>query len=135
MTADDTTEGKGFTVNDKRRFTSSGDPRGGRESPEPEAGDAPTGEAAQEISFSGFVIGLAQQAFVALGLVPSPDGTGVRKDLVQAKAMIDVLAMLRDKTRGNLEETEARMMEDVLDELRLRYVREHREMHKQGEKA
>lgn len=119
----DTDDKTGFTVSDRRRFTSEGEPR-------ERVGDS--GEAATdanrsgEISFSGFVIGLAQQAFVALGLVDDSGAAEVRKDLPQAKATIDVLSMLRDKTKGNLDEVESRMMDDVLDELRLRYVREHR---------
>ena len=82
--------------------------------------------AAGEISFSGFIIGLAQQALVSLGLAPESDSTQARKDLGQAKAVIDVLAMLRDKTRGNLDEVETRLVDEMLDELRLQYVRETR---------
>lgn len=129
MADDDKQHDKPFTVNDRRRFTASGASRdapggdgfaGGGDSGEPD-------KRAAGLTFSGFVIGLAQQAFVSLGLVKDPQTSTVRKDLPQAKAMIDVLAMLRDKTRGNLDEVESRMMDEMLDELRLRYVRELRE--------
>lgn len=128
------------TVDDRRRFTASGEPKadvaggGGRSAAGSveDAGEAREAEhrASSGLTFSGFVIGLAQQAFVSLGLVKDPQTSTIRKDLPQAKAMIDVLAMLRDKTHGNLDEVEARMMDEMLDELRLCYVRESRDARK-----
>ena len=79
-----------------------------------------------ELGFSGFVIGLAQQALVSLGLVPEGEDGSVKKDLEHAKVVIDVIAMLREKTRGNLDEVESRLVDEMLDELRLHYVRETR---------
>jgi len=130
-------QAKPFTVNDQRRFTASGDPReqtagqpveaAGSTSPGQEVrSEQSENRTAGGLTFSGFVIGLAQQAFVSLGLVKDPQTESLRKDLPQAKAMIDVLAMLREKTQGNLDEVEARMMDEMIDELRLRYVRETR---------
>jgi len=138
MPDDDKHEDKGFTVNDLRRFTASGEARGrsddGRAGQDGEP--ARTDRPGDGLTFSGFVIGLAQQAFVSLGLVKDPQASTMRKDLPQAKAMIDILAMLRDKTRGNLDEVESRMMDEMLDELRLRYVRELRETRgSEGEKS
>jgi hypothetical protein len=129
-----------YTINDRRRFTASAEAKdaavggGGRSAAgaadnEGELRDAEN-RASAGLTFSGFVIGLAQQAFVSLGLVKDPQTATIHKDLPQAKAMIDVLAMLRDKTRGNLDEVEARMMDEMLDELRLRYVRESRDARK-----
>lgn len=136
---------KAYTVNDRRRFTARGeakeDAEGSGGSTDSGAtgghGEPPDAENRQNagLTFSGFVIGLAQQAFVSLGLVKDPQTATVRKDLPQAKAMIDVLAMLRDKTRGNLDEVEARMMDEMLDELRLRYVRESRDARKQQDQG
>ena len=85
---------------------------------------------AVEISFSGFIIGLAQQALVSLGIAPESENAPAKKDLAHAKAVIDVLAMLREKTRGNLDEVETRLVDEMLDELRLQYVRETRGSHK-----
>jgi hypothetical protein len=99
--------------------------------------EEPAEEGAGELghlTFSGFVIGLAQQAFMFLGVIPDPQSAVVHKDLMQARAMIDIIEMLRDKTRGNLEEVEERMMEEMLEELHLQYVREVRaSMAPQGE--
>jgi hypothetical protein len=133
MPQDETDGDKEFKVSDRRRFSSSGESR----ATDVES-TAATGSSVRDerdsgigISFSGFVIGLAQQAFVALGLAENPDEPKGERDLSQAKAMIDVLAMLRDKTQGNLDEVESRMMDEVLDELRLRYVREQRAQNKE----
>jgi len=140
MSDEDRQQEKPFTVSDRRRFTASGELReavaGHEEAPGGASSDR--GGASREaekdpiagLTFSGFVIGLAQQAFVFLGLVKDPQTSTIQKDLPQAKAMIDILAMLREKTRGNLDEVEARMMDEMLDELRLRYVREMREARK-----
>jgi hypothetical protein len=135
MTDEEKQDDKSFTVNDRRRFTASGDARdqsdGGRGARD--EGAEHSGRGATNLTFSGFVIGLAQQAFVCLGLVNDPQTSAVSKDLPQAKAMIDILGMLRDKTRGNLDEVESRMMDEMLDELRLRYVRELREARSSSE--
>jgi hypothetical protein len=135
MEKDETRDEKGFVVQDRRRFTAVGDAKPGVEGNEPETRSAEV-PSAHALTFSGFVVGLAQQAFVSLGLVSEVEGEAPKKDLPQAKAMIDVLTMLRDKTRGNLDEVESRMMDDVLDELRLRFVRELRDSRKtQGERS
>ena len=79
-----------------------------------------------ELTFSSFIVGLASQAFMFLGLAPDPNSGVVHRDLGQAKAMIDVLSMLEAKTHGNRTEDEDRMMEELLYELRMQYVREVR---------
>ncbi|RMF24530.1 MAG: DUF1844 domain-containing protein [Deltaproteobacteria bacterium] len=84
-----------------------------------QAGGGPAGE----LTFSSFVVGLASQAFMFLGLAPDPQTGVVHQDLGQAKAMIDILSMLEAKTAGNLDEDEAHMMEEMLYELRLQYVK------------
>ena len=89
-----------------------------------------TAGATSELTFSGFVIGLAQQALMSLGLAPAPEAENAKKDLAHAKAVIDILTMLRDKTRGNLDEVETRLMDEMLDELKLQYVRETRDSRK-----
>ena len=83
-------------------------------------------QAGVELSFSGFIIGLAQQALLSLGLAPESEASTAQKDLAHAKAVIDIVAMLREKTRGNLDEVETRLIDEMLDELRLQYVRETR---------
>ena len=82
--------------------------------------------AAAPITFSSFVIGLATQALMFLGAVPAPQGGDVQPSPAEAAAIISVIEMLADKTRGNLSEDEAKLVEEVLFELRMRYVNETR---------
>jgi hypothetical protein len=129
-------EGKGFKVADRRRFAQgSGEPieAADKSEPAPEesasnpdsaAGEKPTAPSDNlaEINFSTFVISLSTQALMHLGEIPSPLTGKVERDFAVAKQMIDILGMLKDKSRGNLDEQEARLMEDVLYDLRMRYV-------------
>ncbi len=85
---------------------------------EPGSGAEQTG-----ITFLGFINGFALQALMALGLIPDAASGVIRQDLAEACAMIDIIAMLREKTAGNLSEEEDRMMEEMLYDLRMHYVR------------
>ncbi|MFO0582277.1 MAG: DUF1844 domain-containing protein [Anaeromyxobacter sp.] len=76
-----------------------------------------------QIDFYTFVLSLASSAFIHLGDAPHPEtGAPAEPDLPLAKQTIDILAMLKEKTRGNLTEEEAKFMESLLTDLRLRYV-------------
>ena len=72
--------------------------------------------------FKGLVGLLASQAIMGLGAVPDQSGKGVMIDLEGAKFAIDLLAVLEEKTRGNLEEEEATELSTVVSELRARFV-------------
>jgi hypothetical protein len=75
------------------------------------------------IDFYTFVLSLASSAFVHLGDAPHPEtGAPVEPDLTLAQQTIDILAMLQDKTRGNLTAEEVKFMENLLTDLRLRFV-------------
>lgn len=78
--------------------------------------------AAPPISFSSFVIGLATQALMFLGVAPPPDGRKIDRNPAEAAAIVAVLEMLAAKTKGNLSEDEAKLVEEVLYELRMQYV-------------
>jgi hypothetical protein len=75
------------------------------------------------ISFAGFVISLATTAAVHFGDIADPN-TGERQeaDLVAAHQMIELIGLLQEKTKGNLTEDEAKLVDDLLYELRMRYV-------------
>jgi hypothetical protein len=75
------------------------------------------------ISFSGFVISLMTSAAVHFGDFPDPV-TGETKplNLAGASQMIEILAMLEQKTRGNLTPQERSLLEHVLYDLRMRFV-------------
>jgi hypothetical protein len=75
------------------------------------------------INFGSFVLSLAATAAVHFGdrLEPGADAPGP-VDLVAAGQMIDILALLEDKTRGNLSADEKQLLDTVLYELRLRFI-------------
>lgn len=85
-------------------------------------GDDETNEPSS-ISFIAFVLSLAHTAAVQFGDVPDPlSGAKSEANLPAAQQMIDILALLDVKTRGNLTAEERQLLEQVLFELRLRYV-------------
>jgi hypothetical protein len=114
-------EDKGFKVTDRRRFEADGSHR---DEPD-ESGESGTagdhGRALPDIDFSTFVLSLSTSVMVHLGETPRPDGD-TRRDLGLAKQTIDILAMLKEKTSGNLSAEEARLLDELLFDLRLRYV-------------
>jgi len=75
------------------------------------------------ISFSGFILSLAHTAAVHFGDIADPTtGEPAEPNLEAAGQMIEVIALLQEKTKGNLIEPEERLVDDLLYELRLRYV-------------
>ncbi len=76
------------------------------------------------ITFSTFIASLNAAVLAHLGIIEEP-GSGKRvKNLFLAKQTIDVLAMLEEKTMGNLTHEEANMIKSILYDLRIIYVRE-----------
>lgn len=75
-----------------------------------------------EPDFNFFVTTLALQTSVFLGQIANPATNKKEEDLVQAKFIIDTLAMLKEKTKGNLNTEETNLLENVLYELRMQYV-------------
>jgi hypothetical protein len=76
-----------------------------------------------DLSFTTFVVSLASSAAIHFGDMPSPD-SGVRTapNLEGASQMIDILSLLEQKTRGNLTAEERQILEQVLYELRVRFL-------------
>ena len=75
------------------------------------------------ISFAGFVISLAHTAAVHFGDIEDPaSGQKQPVNVEAAQQMIDILALLEEKTRGNLTAEERQLLEQVLYELRMRFV-------------
>lgn len=75
------------------------------------------------ITFSNFILSLATTAAVHFGDLADPNtGTKETPNLQAAAQMIELIAMLQEKTKGNLLEPEARLVDDLLYELRVRYV-------------
>ena len=137
-------EERGFVVSDKRLFTPSGerimdtgqpepaDP----ESPPPPEQNAPAAAASPQtpateadtsqdlppVDFASFVMMLTNNIMVFLGQVPNPLTQQPQVDLAQAQHTIDILMMLREKTRGNLTADEERFLQELLPQLQMAYV-------------
>ena len=85
----------------------------------PESGQ----DEATAVTFVGFVLSLAHTAAFHFGDVPDPvTGQSAQTNLAAAQQIIDILAMMEQKTRGNLTAEERQLLEQLLYELRMRYV-------------
>ena len=128
-------------VTDKRRFTSEGEGRAeaagesppdsgsslggsGDDEPTEKSGGADTGGQRDlpPINFSTFVLSLATSAQVHLGAIPNPATGKEERELSLAKQTIDILGILEEKTKGNLDENEKKLLEHLLFDLRVMYV-------------
>lgn len=94
----------------------SGDGKAGAQDAAPDAIQMP------HVTFSTFILSLASSALMQLGEVPDPDTGRTSENLLMAKHTIDVLTMLQEKTRACADADEARLLEGVLYELRMKYV-------------
>jgi hypothetical protein len=143
----DDIEGKGFVVRDRRSFTEEGEPK--EEAPEKETqrdaqaegearhreesrADEGTKESPRqrqegvplpEVNFSTLIMSLSSSAFFHLGEIPDPATGQKQKDLALAKHTIDIIGMLREKTKGNLDDDEQKFIDSMLTDLRLRFVK------------
>lgn len=75
-----------------------------------------------KVTFSTFVMSLASSALVQLGEVPEPETGAVALNLPVAKHTIDILNMLKEKTGNCLDPDEAKLLDGLLYELRMKYV-------------
>ena len=129
MSTDEEQE-KGFRVVDRR-----GSSETRSEEPEARSGEATAAsgllgsQAAAgspglpEMDFATFILSLSTSAFYHLGLVPDPEtGAPAPPNLELARQTIDILEMLQQKTRGNLEVDEANLIESLLYDLHMRFV-------------
>jgi hypothetical protein len=142
MDAEKKDENKGFVIKDRRHFDESGAARKEEEvtaeekkpveSPDeriktspaehdsPETKDAPF----PEIDFAGFIFSLSTTAMYHFGDFPDPVTKKATRNLTAAKQTIDILSILKTKTEGNLDENEKQLLDGILYELRMRYVKE-----------
>ncbi len=76
-----------------------------------------------EINFANFLLSLSTSALIQLGEIPDPLGKESAKELPSAKQTIDLIGMLQEKTKGNLTPEEEKLIEYILYDLRMRYVK------------
>ncbi|MDD5005640.1 MAG: DUF1844 domain-containing protein [Candidatus Omnitrophica bacterium] len=75
-----------------------------------------------EATFSFFITTLGIQAAIALGEIPNPMTNKTEENLDQAKYLIDIIDMLKEKTKNNLTKEEGQMVESLLYDFHLKYV-------------
>ena len=83
--------------------------------------------AAPPVDFSTFLLSLASTAFIHLGKAPQPESGRFQTNLVLARQGIEMLTMLREKTRGNLTDEEQKLLEALLYDLRMHFVEAQKE--------
>lgn len=92
----------------------------------PEASQAPEERSGQEflppLDFSSVVFPLYSQALLKLGMLGEAEREEQEVNLDVARRLIDLLDLLRDRTRGNLKPEEARFLDACLQQLRMRYL-------------
>ena len=124
-------EPRGFTITDRRSVTDTDPPAPPPEVKPSAAVDPPAAEPAKPgkpgaalppVEFATFVLSLGSSALMHLGEVERPGTGATEKNLPMAKHSIDILSMLEQKTKGNLSAPEAQLLENLLFDLRLRYV-------------
>ena len=129
---EDVIQGEGFTIKDRRAFDSEGKAR----EPSEKAEEAPKKEKEEpkkettektpplpEVNFSSFLLSLSSSALLHMGEIPDPQSGEQRKDMALAKQSIDILNLLKDKTTGNLTAEENNLLENLLYDLRMRFVK------------
>ncbi len=139
---DEDKEEKGFTISDKRfsarkEEETSAEPEEKPEEPAPSAESGPeldeeeaTGEEppAQEqeipqINFLTFLLSLNNSALFLLGELKNPQTDEAEVDMMRARQTIDIIGVLKEKTKGNLNEEEEMLLDDILYDLRMRYAK------------
>jgi len=90
--------------------------------PKPSAEQDAAQEQLPPMDFTMFLSSLGMQALIALGEVENPVTNKKEADLMQAKYLIDIVGMMQEKTKGNLTDTEAKALDQILYELRSKYI-------------
>lgn len=135
----DEEEERGFTVKDKRRIFREGESEAkesgadakadeaeapGETEPKEDVEKTQTEIPLPEVNFTTFLLSLNSSALLHLGEIADPISKEKNRDLSLAKHTINVIAMLQEKTRGNLTEDEKRLVDGILYDLRMRYVQQ-----------
>jgi hypothetical protein len=128
-------ETQGFKVKDRRRFSADGESEQGDDHKKPEQAEKDREPSNQEarteertvkrppMDFSALIASLAQTGLFQLGLIRTSDMTEPMKpDLEGARQTIDLIAILEQKTQGNLTEEEKKLVNETLFQLRMAFV-------------
>ena len=77
---------------------------------------------ARALDFTTFVLSVSSAAFMGLGLTPRPGAEKSEVDLELARQNIDLLDLIKEKTRNNLSPEEQKLLDSLLFETRMRFV-------------
>jgi hypothetical protein len=127
-------EEKGFILKDRRSFDEKGDLKDETEkkeekktAPKEEEAGKPEKETQRaplpEVNFNSLIFSLSSSALFHLGEIADPQTGQKNQDLPIAKHTIDTIGMLKEKTKGNLDDEEEKFLEGILTDLRWRYVK------------
>jgi hypothetical protein len=124
---EDEIQGNGFTIKDRRTFDTEGKVK--EETKEQGKKEEKAGERKErefgplpEVNFSSFVLSLSSSILLHLGEIADPQSGERKKDLALAKQTIDIITLLKDKTKGNLTDDEQELLEHLLYDMRMRFV-------------
>ena len=124
-------EEKGFVLKDRRSFDEKGEIKAEKaeEGPKKEEVKAETqqqdtqGTPLPEVNFNSLIFSLSSSALLHLGEIADPQTGEKKTDLEMAKHAIDTIALLKEKTTGNLTEEEEKLLESILTDLRWYFVK------------
>ncbi len=132
-------EGKGFVVKDKRALDEKGELKEEKKEAETKVKEEKEKKEKEErkeepkegteraplpeVNFSSLIFSLSSSALLHLGEIADPQSGQKKKDIALAKHTIDTIAMLKEKTQGNLTGEEEKFLDSMLTDLRWRYVR------------
>jgi len=128
MSKKEPVEGEGFVIKDKRSSQISEDAATFLDDQETKDQEEQTDSSKEketesfQIDFSTFIMSLTSSAFYHLGDMPDPSTGKKEVNLPAVQQTIDMLVMLREKTKGNLKEDEEKLIEQLIYELQVKYV-------------
>lgn len=124
MSDEEEIEGEGFVFKDSRSSQLSEDEAQNHDTQkEAQKADQPVQEQQPfKIDFSTFIMSLTSSAFYHLGDIADPETGKTETNLPAVQQTIDMLIMLREKTQGNLNEEEAKLLEQLIYELQMKFV-------------
>ena len=133
MSKKEPVEGEGFVIKDKRSSQISEDAATFLDDQETKGQEEQTGSSKEketesfQLDFSTFIMSLTSSAFYHLGDMPAPSTGKKEVNLPAVQQTIDMLIMLREKTKGNLKEDEEKLVEQLIYELQVKYVAKTKE--------
>jgi hypothetical protein len=116
-------QGKEFTVTDKRSSSRTGGEEHREEDRKPSEKKL-FSASLPEIDFSTFLFSISSTALLHFGDIPDPMTDKREKNLPMVKQTIDIIEILKEKTKGNLTPEEGNLIDNILYDLRMRYIRE-----------